>query len=49
MRIGVTLECTECKNRNYRSNKNNRNNPDRLALKKYCKTCGTHTLHRETR
>jgi len=49
MRIGITLECTQCKERNYRTTKNRRNDPDRLELKKYCKRCRTHTVHRETR
>ncbi len=49
MRVGITLECTKCKNRNYRSIKNRRNDPDRLELKKYCKFCKEHTAHRETR
>lgn len=49
MRVGVTLECTQCKSRNYRTNKSKRNTPDRLELKKYCKFCKTQTLHRETR
>ncbi|NLJ79580.1 MAG: 50S ribosomal protein L33 [Firmicutes bacterium] len=49
MRVGITLECTQCKNRNYRSNKNRRNNPDRLELRKFCSTCRTHTVHKETR
>ncbi len=49
MREGITLACEQCKRRNYRTNKNKRNNPDRLELKKYCKFCHTHTLHKETR
>lgn len=49
MRVGITLECGECKNRNYRTNKNRKNVPDRIELKKYCKTCRTHTVHKETR
>ncbi|MBO2522231.1 MAG: 50S ribosomal protein L33 [Firmicutes bacterium] len=49
MRVGVTLECTECKNRNYRTTKNRTHDADRLELKKYCKVCRRHTLHRETR
>ncbi|OUM98227.1 MAG: 50S ribosomal protein L33 [Firmicutes bacterium ZCTH02-B6] len=49
MRVGITLECTECKSRNYRTTKNRRNDPDRIELRKYCKRCRTHTLHRETR
>ncbi|MFW6270926.1 MAG: 50S ribosomal protein L33 [Bacillota bacterium] len=49
MREIITLECTECKNRNYTTTKNNQNVRDRLELKKYCKFCKKHTPHRETR
>src|SRR3712207_484935 len=49
VRIGVTLAFEECKRRNYMTNKSKRNNPDRIALRKYCKWCKTHTSHRETR
>jgi len=49
MRINVTLACNECKQRNYTTTKNKRNTPDRLELKKYCKFCKKHTLHKETR
>ncbi|NMB11155.1 MAG: 50S ribosomal protein L33 [Firmicutes bacterium] len=49
MRVGITLECGKCKNRNYRSSKNRRNDPDRLEVKKYCKFCKEHTAHKETR
>ena len=34
-RENITLECTECKNRNYVTSKNKRNNTDRLELVKY--------------
>ena len=49
MRGGITLECTQCKNRNYRSTKNKKRDPDRIELKKVCKFCRTHTVHKETR
>ncbi|HHT48211.1 MAG TPA: 50S ribosomal protein L33 [Firmicutes bacterium] len=49
MREGITLACTECKNRNYRTNKNKKNTPERLELRKYCKFCRQETTHRETR
>ncbi|MGB9662572.1 MAG: 50S ribosomal protein L33 [Moorellaceae bacterium] len=49
MRIGITLECTECKHRNYTTTKNKKNDPNRLELKKYCSYCGRHTLHKETK
>ncbi|GAB6933993.1 50S ribosomal protein L33 [Calditerricola satsumensis] len=49
MRVIVTLECTQCKHRNYTTTKNKRTHPDRLELRKYCKHCNSHVLHRETR
>ncbi len=49
MRVNITLECTECKERNYLSNKNKRNNPERLEVKKYCPRERKVTLHRETK
>ncbi|WP_128896450.1 50S ribosomal protein L33 [Longirhabdus pacifica] len=49
MRVVVTLACTDCKQRNHTTNKNKRTNPDRIELKKYCKFCNAHTIHRETR
>ncbi|MGQ9663470.1 MAG: 50S ribosomal protein L33 [Kiritimatiellia bacterium] len=49
VRIVINLACEECKRRNYTSYKNKRNNPDRLELKKYCRWCGRHTVHREAK
>jgi large subunit ribosomal protein L33 len=49
VRIAVTLACETCKRRNYQTNKSKRNTPDRIELRKYCKWCGSHTPHRETR
>ena len=31
-RESITLECTECKRRNYMTEKNKRNNTDRLEI-----------------
>ena len=45
----ITLACTECKQRNYNTTKDKRKQPDRLELKKYCRFCSHHTVHRETR
>ena len=33
-RENITLECTECKRRNYMTSKNKRNNTDRLEIVK---------------
>ena len=49
MTVKITLACTECKQRNYNTTKNKKNNPDRLEMKKYCRFCKKHTVHRETK
>ena len=48
-RVKITLVCTECKQRNYDTKKNKKNDPDRLELKKFCKFCRKHTLHKESK
>ncbi len=49
MKQKVTLICTECLSRNYTTYKNTKTNPERLELRKYCKKCEKHTLHKETK
>ena len=49
VRVLVTLACQECKRRNYQTNKSKRNSPDRIEFSKYCRWCGKHTPHKETR
>ena len=49
MKQKVILVCTECLSRNYSVTKNKRTNVERLELNKYCKKCGKHTLHKETK
>ena len=42
------LECPECKNRNYRTNRETGpNSPGKLDLKKFCRVCRKHTVHKE--
>jgi large subunit ribosomal protein L33 len=48
-RVKITLECTECKNRNYITMKSKINDRERLEMKKYCSHDRRHTLHKETR
>ncbi|MBQ4064500.1 MAG: 50S ribosomal protein L33 [Clostridia bacterium] len=48
-RVRITLACTECKQRNYNTKKNKSNDPDRLEMKKYCRFCKKHTLHKESK
>jgi len=44
-----TLECTECKQRNYTTKKNERNTTEKLELKKYCPKERKHTAHKEVK
>ncbi len=48
-RVKVTLECTECKRRNYITMKSKVNDRERLEVMKYCPGGRKHTLHKETR
>ncbi|HHF98293.1 50S ribosomal protein L33 [Candidatus Aerophobetes bacterium] len=41
----VTLVCTKCKARNYTTTRSKKTSS--LSLKKYCKFCREHTLHKE--
>ncbi|MBW2631938.1 MAG: 50S ribosomal protein L33 [Deltaproteobacteria bacterium] len=45
----VTLACSECKRRNYTTTKNKRTMKNRLEMKKYCRFCRIHTIHKETK
>ena len=48
-RVKITLECTECKERNYITTKSKVNDRERLEMKKYCATDRKSTIHKETR
>ncbi|MBS3988048.1 MAG: 50S ribosomal protein L33 [Erysipelotrichaceae bacterium] len=45
----VILTCSVCLSRNYTTTRNKSTQPQRLSLNKYCKTCGKHTEHKETK
>ncbi|MDH5466157.1 MAG: 50S ribosomal protein L33 [Candidatus Aminicenantes bacterium] len=49
MREIITLQCSECKRRNYTGNRNKKIQKDKVELKKYCKFCKKHTVHKEVR
>ena len=49
MREQITLACSDCKRRNYNSTRDKRKTPDKLEVKKYCRWCRKHTLHKETK
>ena len=46
-RVKITLECTECKQRNYDTTKDKKKHPDRMELNKYCPRCKKVTVHKE--
>ena len=43
----ITLECTECKERNYATEKNTTNNNERIEINKFCPRCNKMTTHKE--
>ncbi len=49
MRTKVILACDECLSRNYSTVKNKQTHSERLVVKKFCKRCGKHTMHKETK
>ncbi len=49
MRDIITLECTECKRRNYTTTKNKKLHSGRVEYKKYCRWDKKHTIHKETK
>ncbi|MGB9764350.1 MAG: 50S ribosomal protein L33 [Candidatus Saccharicenans sp.] len=49
MRDIITLQCSDCKRRNYSTTRNKKKQTERLELKKYCPFCRKHTLHKEVK
>jgi len=49
MRDNIQLACGECKRRNYTASRNKKAQTERLEVKKYCKFCRRHTLHKEVK
>jgi large subunit ribosomal protein L33 len=49
MREIITMQCPDCKNRNYSTTKNKKTTTGRLEFKKFCNTCRKHTPHKETK
>jgi large subunit ribosomal protein L33 len=48
MREFITLECGECKRRNYRTSLDTTGG-EKLSLSKYCRFCRKHTEHKTRR
>ena len=49
MRDLITLECADCKSRNYAGTKNKRLHSGRVEFKKFCSRCNKRTTHKETK
>ena len=47
MRVGITLACSECKQRNYTTTKDKKKHTEKFEIRKYCKCCNAHTIHKE--
>jgi len=43
----IKLQCTKCKRLNYWTRKNKKTVERKIELKKYCKWCKKHTVHKE--
>lgn len=43
------LECADCKSINYYSHRNKKTVKERLKMRKHCKKCKKHTMHKETK
>jgi large subunit ribosomal protein L33 len=49
MREIISLACSECRRRNYSTTRTKKKTPDRLEIKKYCRFCRKHLLHKESK
>ncbi|WP_417898364.1 50S ribosomal protein L33 [Bacillus haimaensis] len=49
MQSKLVLACAQCGSRNYSTVKGKAQNGERLEIKKFCKVCNAHTVHRETK
>jgi large subunit ribosomal protein L33 len=47
-RVITTMACSVCKNRNYYFD-GGKKQEGKLAFRKFCKNCGKHTEHKETK
>jgi large subunit ribosomal protein L33 len=45
----VTLQCSECKERNYTTMKNKKTTTERLEMSKFCPRCRKHKQHKEVK
>ena len=49
MREIVSLQCTECKDRNYSTTKNKKTMPEKMEIKKFDPVARKHVMYKETK
>jgi large subunit ribosomal protein L33 len=49
MRDIIQLQCGACKRRNYSTTKNKKKQQGKLEVKKYCRFCRSHQVHKESK
>ena len=49
MREIIILACQKCKRKNYTTRKNKKTTTDKIEMKKYCKFCKAHIVHKEAK
>ena len=49
MRDIIHLQCGGCKRRNYSTTKNKKKQQGKLEVKKYCRFCRSHQVHKESK
>ncbi len=49
MRDVILLACDDCKRKNYSATKDKKKQTGKISVKKYCKFCNKHTVHKETK
>jgi large subunit ribosomal protein L33 len=49
MRDLISLQCEQCRRRNYTTSKNKKRTTGKLAFSKFCPACRTHTPHKEAK
>ncbi len=49
MRDIIHLQCGGCKRRNYSTTRNKKTSTGKLEVRKYCRFCRQHTVHKESK
>jgi len=49
MTVKIGLKCEECGEINYTTTKNNKTYTEKMSLRKHCRRCKKHTVHKEVK